>query len=308
MNYKNIDDNNSADVTITTDIAMARIATWALDFYNRMCLGQVEELGHLVRQNLVPMFSEDPSTPVAMPSFDMSDSINDVLNEVKRTLGYPTNGSMGIGHPHMHMSGLRAYELQKVIQKALAYDREEHPAFRTVDYDGIIVKYTQDPDPTATITAPRVDDPKDNDARPIVVQITSSQAQVLAKALDLYTRICLGKFEVIADMLRDEILPQFRPNAKGDKLPATAEQIEKVEYHLFVAKRILGYPEAGSMGINHGHVNQYGLRAFGLCKLIDKTLTMFSDETDQIETAVDGGTSVVAKKAAKVRKEKKLQR
>lgn len=55
-----------------------------------------------------------------------------------------------IGH-HATKNANRCYEIMKVVQKAVAEDRNPNPSFKGVDYDGLTVRYTDDPVPEAAI-------------------------------------------------------------------------------------------------------------------------------------------------------------
>jgi hypothetical protein len=134
---------------VTMSLEYARAASEALDFYNRMCLGQIEELAYLIRTGTIPVSSREEKRKSA--SMDDCDLIQEKLFEIKALLGYPSNGSMGIGSPHMSKGGLCSYELKKVIDKALAYHHDPKPAFKGVNYDGLTVRYTTLPAPVARI-------------------------------------------------------------------------------------------------------------------------------------------------------------
>ena len=75
----------------------------------------------------------------------------DNCKPIKSSLRFQQNGSNGIGHPHVAPSTHRAWDVRKVLEKALAEHRNPNPTFRGVNYDGLIVRYTQDPEPTVEI-------------------------------------------------------------------------------------------------------------------------------------------------------------
>ena len=50
----------------------------------------------------------------------------------------------------------RAYEVKKVIDKAVSEHKNPTPEFRTVHYDGLTVRYTSDPAPVAEIVLEKV--------------------------------------------------------------------------------------------------------------------------------------------------------
>lgn len=135
-------------LTLTPEQAVA--VRDALDLYSRICIGQIEEIGQLVRFGTIPM-RNPADMPREMADADRCDEIVRLLNDAKAILGYPISGSNGIGHPHVDASGHRAYEVKKVLAKALAEHRDPAPQFRGVDYDGLTVRYTQDPAPVAEV-------------------------------------------------------------------------------------------------------------------------------------------------------------
>lgn len=135
-------------LTLTPEQAVA--VRDALDLYSRICIGQIEEIGQLVRFGTIPM-RNPADMPREMADADRCDEIVRLLNDAKAILGYPISGSNGIGHPHVDASGHRAYEIKKVLAKALAEHRDPAPQFRGVDYDGLTVRYTQDPAPVAEV-------------------------------------------------------------------------------------------------------------------------------------------------------------
>lgn len=137
-------------VTLSLTIDQATAVRDALDLYSRICIGQIEEIGDLVRTGVVPM-RRDPAQPREMADVDKCEEVVRLLNAAKDVLGYPLNGSNGVGHPHVDPSGHRAYEVKKALAQALAYHRNPNPSFKGVDYDGIGPRYTQDPAPVAEI-------------------------------------------------------------------------------------------------------------------------------------------------------------
>lgn len=137
-------------VTLELSLEQAYAVRDALDCYSRLCIGQIEEVGELVRSGMIPLAASS-ERPRQMASPDQIDEAIKHLNQVKEVLGYPRNGSNGIGHAHVHASGCRAYETKKVLAQTLAYHREPAPAFKGVDYDGLGPRYTQDPAPIARV-------------------------------------------------------------------------------------------------------------------------------------------------------------
>ena len=122
----------------------ARAVVAALDLYTRMSLGQFDELAYLMRCGEIK------------PREDKADDrwlqdVEQTLATLKTLLGHPQSGSFGVGSPKVSASAHRCYELQKVLSRALAMKREPRPDFPYIDYDGLIVRYTQDPAPSTQI-------------------------------------------------------------------------------------------------------------------------------------------------------------
>jgi len=143
-------------VSLDMSVEQAQVICSALDLYSRITLGQFEEIESLIRHRLI--CKSDNNSEKSYPDFDEIDQIRNHIYDIKRVMGFHPHGSFGVGNPKLHISNSRAYEMLKTIQKVLAEDRNPNPDFRTVDYDGVIVRYTQDELPTCTI----INEPEEN--------------------------------------------------------------------------------------------------------------------------------------------------
>ncbi len=132
--------------------AQARAVKDALDTYTRLAIGQIDVVTQLVRFGAIPVGGKQGERQVA--SVEQIERVEALVNEIKAVLGYSVGGSNGIGHRHVDASGHRAYEAMKALAKAIAIEANPNPGFRGVDYDGITVRYTADPEPVATAAAP----------------------------------------------------------------------------------------------------------------------------------------------------------
>lgn len=141
--------NEKIQITITVDQAIAM--NEALDVYTRLCLGQLEVIREVVANGTIPIRTPD-SAERGMATAHQLDDVETHLRAIKGVLDFPWSGSLGIGHPHVLTDGKRAYEIHKVLAKLLAEYRNPDPKFRGVDYDGLSVRYTQDPAPEAFMT------------------------------------------------------------------------------------------------------------------------------------------------------------
>ena len=112
-------------------------------------MGQLEEIADLMRQGIIQQRIGDAFGPIAVEKIEQTQSL---LNDLKGLIGHQRNSSFGIANKGVSLEAKRAYEVKKVIDKAVA--DFTHPGTRhTVHHDGLLVRYTQDPAPTASIIA-----------------------------------------------------------------------------------------------------------------------------------------------------------
>ncbi len=143
-------------VVLSMSLETAQAVARALDLFTRLGLGKFDAVAELVAGDLIPVGITDPGGNVperksADP--EQLERIRLLCQSIKSEMGYPTNGSNGIGHPHVAIEFLRTYEAMKVLDKALAENRDPNPRFRGVHYDGLICRYTQDPAPESRVDA-----------------------------------------------------------------------------------------------------------------------------------------------------------
>lgn len=95
------------------------------------------------------------------------DSLESAMHQVSGIFGFASNASFGIGSPQVSKYAHRGYEVKKVLEKALAEFRApNHMGLRGVNYDGLIVRYTDDTAPVATVdTAPSKSDKQEDGGR-----------------------------------------------------------------------------------------------------------------------------------------------
>jgi len=140
-------------VTIEVTLEQARAIRVALDTYSRLCIGQLEHVAELCRDCTIPLGGHGGEQARATAHVEICEEVDALMRQAKIKLGYSPNGSNGIGHSHVDITGHRAWEVGKVLAKALAEHRNPKPEFRGVDYDGRVVRYTSDPDAAVRIGA-----------------------------------------------------------------------------------------------------------------------------------------------------------
>lgn len=145
-------DSTHDTVTLEMTVDHAQAVKGAADIFMRLALGQIEEIADLLRMGHIPVNADHRETrQVADP--ERLDRFEAVMREAKTILRFAPNASFGIGHPHVADAGKRAYEVYRVLSQALAKHRNPSPTFKGIDYDGLTVRYTQDPPPRASVTS-----------------------------------------------------------------------------------------------------------------------------------------------------------
>lgn len=139
--------NTQEKLILELSIPQARAAVDAFDLFTRLSLGQFRALEDLIRQEAIKKADGSPA------DMETCEQIDGLLKQVATLMGFGYNSSRGIGNPNNSIESARAYEIKKVVEKALAVHNDPNPSFRGVNYDGLIVRYTQDPAPNATITS-----------------------------------------------------------------------------------------------------------------------------------------------------------
>lgn len=137
-------------VQLDISVEQAQAVAQALDLLTRLGIGQFRQLTELVRNGTIPVFN-DAGNPRALADAGACDAVEDLVAGIGQVLGYPRNGSHGVGHAHVALVAHRAYEVSKVLEKALAEHRDPTPGFKGVNYDGLVLRYTQDPEPVARV-------------------------------------------------------------------------------------------------------------------------------------------------------------
>ncbi|NLC21776.1 MAG: hypothetical protein GX771_07710 [Halomonadaceae bacterium] len=147
-------DNREARYQITLTDGQCQALVQALDLYLRVGIGQLEKVGELVNEGVVPCFTANTKLGERKTAHhELVEDLDALLGQAKSLLGYPRNGSHGIGHRDNDISVSRSYEIKKVLDKVLAETRFPEPVYQGVDRQGLMVRYTSDPEPRVKIVA-----------------------------------------------------------------------------------------------------------------------------------------------------------
>lgn len=124
----------------------------AADLHVRISMGQLERIGEMVMENdgILPVSYNGMMSIGELVA--LRDRVNPHLLAAKRALGHPANGSFGIGHENVSEAAHRNYEILKVLQKTM-FERlpGAETRFKGPMSDGLLVRYTEDPAPVATV-------------------------------------------------------------------------------------------------------------------------------------------------------------
>lgn len=135
-----------ATVTIECTADQAAALARMLDLATRIHLCQFGEIEYLARTGEIKHRSGRKL------SSDETGELSHLLELVSSQFGFPSNANFGVGSPHVSKDSHRGYEVKKVLQKALAEHLDPNPkGLRGVDYDGLTVRYTDDPAPVAAV-------------------------------------------------------------------------------------------------------------------------------------------------------------
>ena len=132
---------------LTLTIPQARAMVDALDVYMRLGLGQVHMVSEMVADGTIPIKAAGSD----QSEMDVIHNVTAQCNEIRRKLGFLPGESYGVGNRAVSDKAHRAYEMEKVIQKVLALHDDPALTFRGVHYDGLTVRYTDDPVPECVI-------------------------------------------------------------------------------------------------------------------------------------------------------------
>lgn len=116
----------------------------ALDIFSRLGMGQLEIISEAVRMGTIP-------SPSIGDDYGKYKQVYHTISEIKELLGFPPGGSYGIHNRSVPVNSRRAYEVKKVIDKAVSENRDPNPKFRGVGYDGLTLRVTEnEPKPAIT--------------------------------------------------------------------------------------------------------------------------------------------------------------
>lgn len=110
----------------------------------------------------------------------------------------------------------------------------------------------------------------------ITLSMTTEQAQVVVKALDLYTRLGLGQITEIEHLVSEGIIPLYSSH-NTDVSSISSAKMDTVKESCRQLKALLGYHINGSYGIGHHNVHDNVHKAYEILKVLSKTCAEVKD-------------------------------
>lgn len=141
-------------VKLELSIMQALVVEKALDVFTRLSIGQIDIISEMVAVGYIPTKSANTdgnSSNFADP--DTCAFVRKQISAIASRLGYSPGSSLGIGNERVPVIGRRAYEVSRVLEKALAEYRDPNQIFRSDSYDGLVLRLTNDPEPKASISS-----------------------------------------------------------------------------------------------------------------------------------------------------------
>jgi len=129
-------------------IDQANAAIEGLDLSSRIMMGQITEIATMARSGKLFVRDDAAADGCRAPTMREAEEIEDHARAISRILGHG-GGSFGIGSAGTPLQAKRQYETKKAMAKAIADHRD--PGGMTVHHDGVTVRYTPDPAPTAVL-------------------------------------------------------------------------------------------------------------------------------------------------------------
>lgn len=134
---------------VEINIDQSRAVVEGLDLSSRIPMGQIDELATMARTGQVQVRDDSIAGGYRTATSDEADDIEEHARAIARILGHGIGCSFGIRSPAVPDAAKRQYEVKKAVESALAHYLQ--PGGGTCAHDGVTVRATRDPVPTAHI-------------------------------------------------------------------------------------------------------------------------------------------------------------
>lgn len=108
-----------SDIALSLSPLHADAVRRALDVYIRLGLGQLEAVGHLVRDEFIPACGDHTQHRRAA-TVEACDHVDALLRDAKQVLGFSAAASLSIHHPHAAALCTAAYAALQQLDPLIA--------------------------------------------------------------------------------------------------------------------------------------------------------------------------------------------
>ena len=128
--------SENATASIKLNDEQIKVLTDALNVYVQLGLGRLEVIPKMMLNGDIALRHSSRA------SSDDIDEMTHVMNRAKRILGHSKDCGFAVGNPKLPVAVHCAYEILVVARKFLADRKNPNPSMRTVEQDGLNVRYT----------------------------------------------------------------------------------------------------------------------------------------------------------------------
>lgn len=182
--------------------AQANSISRALNILTRLGLGQMDCIDHAIRDDLLLVRGSDSFREADM---ETCERVRFLMDQFQNGLGFSTNASFGIFNKEVPVVAQRAWEIKKILDKALAEDRNPNPSFRGVNYDGLSVRCTREPIPGVELVHASEGDA--NTLESVKLFLTPEQHEALKKAVHVTRDLMEARYEVLSELVEEGVIP-----------------------------------------------------------------------------------------------------
>ncbi len=137
-------------VHLTLGLAHAQALVKACDIFSRLGMGQMRALVSLARFDHIPPGSLDSAKGQRFTLAQL-DQFEAQVQAAAASLDYLHGCNHSISSPVVNFDSKAAHEVQKVLEREVAMHLDPTPAFKGVNYDGLLYRMTDKRTPSAKV-------------------------------------------------------------------------------------------------------------------------------------------------------------
>lgn len=106
------------------------------------------------------------------------------------------------------------------------------------------------------------------------LEMTTEQATANAAALDLFARVLMGQFNIVAELFRHDCLMVRDPNSPTGGRPVTLEVMDRADLLCNELKRVLGLERGASFGVGSRAIVKDAHRSYEVLCVLQQALAL----------------------------------